>query len=201
MHVTIDSTAGAIIARLDKRAAAMRDLKPALQQVAAEVDRVTAENLTASKDSDGKPFDALAEATLIGRLRRRKGAWRKATKGAKARQKSQRAALREGKFDQWKKIRADLRERVLAAAKGAGFKPLLDTGRGRASARAKVVGRNAVRWSIVDYMIPHISGGKGGRPPERNFSIFRRVGDRFELHPRMAAYTRDVILRHIARGT
>lgn len=201
MQVKIESNVSDVLALLHKRSDALRNLRPALLDIAAEIDRQTAENLTNSKTTDGAAFLDLADSTKIGRLRQRKSTWRKITKGKKSRQRKQRSAFRSGDYETWTRIRQELRGRVDAALDAANFKPLINTGRGRNSARAKVVGSNQIKWSIASYMVPHIPGGKNGRPPQRNFSVFRVVGGSYELQPQLSQYINRRLIRHLTEAT
>jgi hypothetical protein len=202
VQVSLKSDVSAVLAILGKKSEALRNLRPALQDIAAEIDRQTAQNLQDSRRSDGVPFADLADSTMVGRLRQRKSTWRKITKGAKPRQRKQREALRAGNFTQWTQIRSELRGRVDAALDAANFKPLINTGRGRNSARAKVVGQDTIKWSVVSYMVPHIGGGKNNRPPMRNFSVFQKpIGSAdYELQPQISGYIRTRLIRHIAEA-
>lgn len=181
MQVAVTSNAGEIAARLDARVAALRDVRPVLAGIAAEVDRLTGEALSQSRRVDGIPFPDLTDSTKLGRLRRRKAAYKKARGGKKATPEERKAGIRE----------------AIAAAK---FRPLIDTGRLRASARARVVGSTAVRWSVVDYGVPHITGSKNHRPPVRNFSVFKLVGGTWVIEPRFAADLVARISEHVRKA-
>lgn len=181
MQVAVTSNAGEIAARLNARAMALRDVRPVLANIAAEVDRLTAESFSNSKRVDGLPFADLADSTKLGRLRKRKGAWKKAQGGKKATPEQRKAA-------------------IAAAVKAAKFRPLIDTGRMRASARARVVGNTTVRWSIVDYGVAHVVGGKNWKPPQRNPSVFRVINGQWTLYESVANYVRDALVKHY-RGT
>ena len=202
MQVSLKSDVSAVLVLLNKKSDALRNLRPALQDIAAEIDRQTAQNLTDGRSSDGLQFSELADSTKIGRLRQRKSTWRKITKGQKARERKQRKALKAGDFNQWSQIRQELRGRVDEALDAANFKPLINTGRGRNSARAKVVGSDSIKWSVAQYMVPHISGGKNNRPPMRNFSVFQKQQGSadFELQPKITSYIRARLIRHIAEA-
>ena len=80
MDVAITTNAGAVVANLAARSAALRNLSPVLKDIAAEIDRVTAEAFEKSRRVDGLPFPDLATSTQVARLRRRKGAFNKASK-------------------------------------------------------------------------------------------------------------------------
>jgi phage gpG-like protein len=178
VDVSVTSNAGEIAAKLNARAAALRDVRPVLLGIAGDIDLKTAEAFTNSKRVDGLPFAELAESTKIGRLRRRKGKWRKAQGGKDATPEQRQAA-------------------IASAVKAAKFRPLIDTGRMRNSARARVVSNTTVRWSVVDYGVPHITGGRGGRPPQRNPSVFRVINGRWEIYADFAASITERIRRHV----
>jgi phage gpG-like protein len=183
VKVEIITNVADVATRLDARAAAMRDLTPALNNVAAEIDRMTAQAFTDQESPAGAEWPGLADATLIARLRQRKSAYRKAVGGKKS-----------------KRTPAQRRQAVLDSARSADFKPLVNTGRLRASARAKVAG-GAIIWSIAAYGPPHMAGGKGGRPPLRNPSVFERSGGSWRVHRRIVALLERQIAAHVARAT
>jgi molybdopterin-guanine dinucleotide biosynthesis protein len=212
VDVTVTTNAGAMVANLAARAAALRNLRPVLKDIAAEVDRVTAEGFEKSRRVDGLPFADLTDSTIVGRLRRRKGAFNKAarlpkeTKAEKAQRKAARSrniyartagrALRDASTGERRTRR---QEQILAAAKAANFKPLVDTGRMRNSAKARVVGESTVRWAVVDYGVPHITGGKNWRPPQRNPSVFRVINGAWVLHEKVAADIARKLIAHITK--
>jgi hypothetical protein len=169
VRVAVKAHDEAVLADLRKKVEALRDLRPVLKDIAGEVDRMTATSLSDSRRVDGLPFADLAESTKIGRLRQRKAIWRK-IRGGKKTTGEQRA------------------QRLSEALASTKFTPLVNTGRGARSARATVAGRGSVRFSVVQYMAPHITGGKDGRPPQRNFSVFRRVGGNWQLAPKLTDY-------------
>lgn len=207
MDVRITSDAGRVSVLLEQRAQAMLDMRPALQHIAAEIERRTALSLHESKRQDGLPFQDLADSTKLARLRRRKGAFKKATKGGKLTAAQRRAIKRAesrntydafGLRDHLRRQRIENRKAGIAAAiAAANFKPLVDTGRGRNSINARAEGKHAIRFSVIGYMVPHIGGGKDNRPPQRNFSCFHYWNGEWSLRPEMAAYAGDVIRRHI----
>lgn len=211
MEIEIKSDGGRVSAQLDRMGAALLDLRPALKNVAAEIDRRTALSLETSRRQDGVPFPDLAESTKLARLRQRKGAYAKATRGPKATKKQLRMEARAARSrsiyvrmggrlvrkERLSGARAQVSAQLKAALAGANFKPLVNTGRGRNSANARVTGRDTVRWSVVQYMVPHIGGAANGRPPMRNFSVFRQVGSGYELRPEMSEFMRAAIQRHV----
>ena len=178
MDVSVTSNAGEIAAKLGARAAALRDVRPVLLGIAGDIDLMTAEAFTNSKRVDGLPFADLADSTKLGRLRRRKGAYRKAKGGKKATPEQRKAGID-------------------AAIKAAKFRPLIDTGRMRNSARARVTSNTTVRFAIVDYGVPHITGTPKGRPPQRNPSVFRVINGRWEIYADFAASIAERIRRHV----
>jgi hypothetical protein len=191
VQVAVTTNAGALVADLAARAAALRNLRPVLKDIAAEVDKLTAEAFEKSRRVDGLPFGDLKDSTILGRLRRRKSAYRKATAGTKPR-KGETSAERKARMAQRK-------SQALAAAKGANFKPLIDTGRMRNSSKARVVGESSVRWAVVDYGVPHITGGKNWRPPQRNPSVFRVINGEWVLHEKVAASIARKLVAHITK--
>lgn len=214
MDVQITSNAGEIAARLSARAAALRDVRPVLAGIAAEIDRLTAEALSSSRRVDGLPFPDLADSTKVGRLRQRKSLFKKAGKLSKAEREAINAEL-YGRLHQniyvrraraltvgpaATSARAKRREQILAAAKAARFKPLINKGRLRASARARVVGNTTIRWSVVDYGVPHIVGGPNGRPPKRNYSVFTLRGGAWLIEPKLAAEIVSRIAEHVQKA-
>lgn len=211
MEVQVTSNAGEIAARLSARAAALRDMRPVLAVIAGEVDRLTGEAISNSRSVDGEPFADLADSTKIGRLRQRKSLWKKASKLKTASKKERTqlnnagrrksiyarlagAGIRSQNADSRKAERA---ASIAAAIKAAKFRPLINTGRLRASARARVVGNTTVHWSVVDYGEPHIGGAKNGRPPQRNYSVFTIVGGTWQIVPSLATEIVRLITRHI----
>lgn len=192
MDVAVTSNVSMAVAGLAARAAALRDLRPVLTDVAAEIDRLTAEGFEKSRRVDGLPFADLKDSTLIGRMRRRKGLYKKAAAGTKPR-KDATAAER-------KQLAAQRRSQVLDAAKAMRFKPLIDTGRMRNSARARVSGNNTVRWAIVDYGVAHMTGTKNARPPQRNPSVFRLIYGKWVIDPKAAAFVIGRLSAHISSG-
>jgi hypothetical protein len=214
VDVEIKSDAGRIAVLLEQRAARMLDLRPALKNIAAEIDARTAKSIHDSRRQDGVPFPDLADSTKLARLRQRKGAFRKASrlpKDKKSTLRAERRAARSRDYGVWAAGQVARNRRLIqrsgkrsaqiqAAIDAANFKPLLNTGRGANSANARVVGKDSIRWSVVQYMVPHIGGAQNGRPPQRNYSVFRAVGDGFELRPEMSDFIRSAIVRHIAGG-
>lgn len=191
MDVAITTNAGAIVANLAARAAALRNIRPVLKDVAAEIDRVTAEAFEKSRRVDGLPWPDLKDSTIIGRLRRRKGAFRKAQAGTKPK-KNASTQDRKG-------LAKRRQEQILAAAKDAKFKPLIDTGRMRNSAKARVVSDTTVRWAVVDYGVPHIVGGKNANPPQRNPSVFRVINGAWVIEPKVAAFIAKKLIDHVTK--
>lgn len=193
MQVSVTSNAGEIAARLNTRAAALRDLKPALKDIAAEIDLRTARTFQSQKSTDGAAWPGLAMSTKIARLKRRKTAYRKAVTGP-----AKKLGL-DSRRNLYARQAAKLQRARLAeaAANAAGFKPLMDTGRLRGSANARVVGKDAVRWSIIGYAAPHITGSKNGKLPQRNMSVFRATGGGFVLDANMATWARERLHRHL----
>jgi phage gpG-like protein len=191
VQVSVTTNAGSVVANLAARAAALRNLRPVLKDIAAEVDRVTAEAFEKSRRVDGLPFSELKDSTKVARLRRRKGLFKKAAAGTKPK-KNATAAER-------KALAAQRRAQVLEAAKGLNFKPLIDTGRMRNSAKARVVSDTTVRWAVVDYGVPHITGTKNARPPQRNPSVFRVLGGSWVIDPKIAAFINAKIIAHVTK--
>lgn len=146
-------TFAAVASALAAMKSRLERLSPVLKVIAEEITERTDASFPKSASPLGAQWATLATSTLIDRARRRSPAARKRQKNAPHRLTKGAKAKRVG-F-------------VLAYHNGQqGFggvtaTPLIDTGRMRKSQRT-LVKNNALEWSAVGYMGPHMTGGKTG---------------------------------------
>ena len=156
--------AGQTFADMAKR---MQRLAPALKVIAEEIDERTDAAFAKSTSPAGQAFAPLATSTLIDRARRRSPA-------ARTKQKKAPRLLTKGAKE--KRVGFVLAyHNALQNGGTTTATPLIDTARLRKSART-LVKSNALEWSAVGYMAPHMTGGKTGgkrgrkRPPKPRVS-------------------------------
>lgn len=176
--------------RLLERAARARDLTPATQVVAAEIDKMTDDAFRHSRSPAGEVFPRLAPSTVAARAAKLPGANRRNKKTG------QLTAGARGK-------RKGARDVYNAHIPGGPrlFTPLIDTGRARNSAHA-TGDATGVSWTGVGYLGPHITGSqtKPGRPPKRNVSVFHVSGGILSPLPKIEALFLSSIGRYIETG-
>lgn len=167
--------------RLSDRIARTRDLRPALRVIGEEIVKRTSDAFAARSSPAGEAWAPLAPSTLAARAAKVPGARRRTKRG--------------------KLTKAAKAKRLAAVTSAAAIVPLVDTGRMRASAaQYRVTDSSTLSWSVVGYGGPHIAGGKSGRPPKRNFSVFERGATGYRLIPSMRAYAVRVLSRYAATG-
>lgn len=142
--------AGQTMADMAKR---MLRLDPALKVIAEEIGERTDSSFAKSASPLGAQWSALATSTLIERARKRSPAARKKQKNAPHRLTKGAKAKRVGFVLAY--------HNQIQGFGGVTATPLIDTGRMRKSQRT-LVKSNAIEWSAVGYMGPHMTGGKTG---------------------------------------
>ena len=179
LQVTVTGL-GEQIRATEWRAKAARDLKPALKQFTTEAEVATQRAFSRSVSPDGEAFKPLAPSTVEARAR--------ASKGARKRDEFGDLTPRA------EKIRATIRA-------AGGTTPLIDSGRLRNSCHWLPPKNDSVEFSMLDYGVPHVTGGKRNghaAPPKRNFTVFLKNGDSWELLPQYAELFREIILAYVA---
>lgn len=166
------------LARMRLRSSAVRDLTPALKVMAAQIEKTTDDAFMSGRSPAGEKWPPLAPSTLAARARALAGA-RRRTKSGKLTGGAQK-----------------LRAKIIGNSK-----PLINTGRLRNSQHARVTNGTTIEWSEVWYGGPHVTGGRGDRPPKRNMSVFElSPGKAFALVPAIEALYREAIRAHVAGG-
>ncbi len=168
MQINLTTNAGSVAAGLKAKADALRNVRPALDPVAEEINRLTRLAFDTSTSVDGEVFAPLAPSTI--KARARKLAANRAARGGGRPQRP--------------------------SASARAIKPLDDTGELRRSAVATVVGTTVI-FKMADHGKPHAAGGKGGRPLKRNPTVFRREGGQWVLQPALALALRERLAGHV----
>lgn len=161
-----------VIARMDRRIMALQDWAPVGKRFVAELRKETRQAFDTTKSPKGDVWPKLKPSTIAKRK------VKKAAPSARA---------------------ATSLEAALALSLGAaGLKPLDDTGRLKKSI-GYVATRGGFKFFAVGYLRPHMSGGGQNklRPPKRNPTPFEKVGDRYQLIPRLALRLRELARQHV----
>jgi hypothetical protein len=167
--------------RLQLAAAASSDMRPALSDVAREIEKRTDDAFRKQVSPAGERWSDLAHSTRVSRLRKRKGVWQKVT-GTK---KGERARVTD----------ADQAASMLAKIEAVKLTPLVDTARARNSQHCDVTGPTSLQWSAVGYLLPHMSGEPD--LPKRNPCVFELVVGRWALVSIVDDYLRKRLVQHV----
>lgn len=184
-------------------AARARDLTVPMKVFGAELEKRTDDAFAQSRSQLGVPFAPLAESTRLGRKGARK-------LEAQANRRSKSGALTKGA--QAKRTKYSARGLVVdneGRARVHG-KPLVDTGRARASQRARA-DASGMSWSAVGYLGPHMTGAlirrhgkkRGGytiRLPKRNVAGFELEGGGWRLMPHLQQLLAQYVASYVRTG-
>lgn len=159
--------------KMRDRAQRVRDLSPVFKLIGEDLIKETSDAFRKSRSPLGEPWDDIKDATKLGRKSVRKRAGERTSKGARTKRAM---TFRQGLLEQ--------------------SKPLVDTGRMRNSPHT-ITQRRRLRFSMVGYTGPHITGDKSGNLPKRNPTAFENVGGRWRLIPRLRQKYVQKIIQHV----
>lgn len=169
--------------RLQLAASAASDMRPALVDVAREIELRTDNAFRAQRSPSGETWNDLAQSTKVARLRKRKTAWNKIV----GKKNGERTKVRD----------AAHAAEILSRIESTKLTALVDTGRARNSQHCDVTGPHSVQWSAVGYLLPHMAGTEDGQPPKRNPTVFELVGGEWQLISSMMSYARSRLVDHV----
>ena len=162
-------------AKMAARAAALQpqNMQRFMESQAKKWQDATIAAFAQQRSPAGEPFPKLAASTLAGRARdRTKGAL--TSTGRPFRRPAARPGLPSA-FGTLALVKSRTMMRTTRYVPEAG----------------------TIKLSTVDYMRPHQSGAKNGRPPKRNVLVYQRVGGKLQLVEPYGSQFRQAFLEHV----